>query len=126
MGKVTERMAEEEGMSSMPRPVRVHGRSGGALTERDREPMSWGEQGEPVRTHKKGGASAPQVGVGDGDMRRSRRGGRGAGDGMNRTRGPKRGRRAAGARGSVKLAPNNAGGNGGGIRPSREEDETGT
>ena len=119
MGKVTEGMAKEEGMSSMPSPVRVNGRSGGALTERDREPVSWGKQREPIRTPKNGGASAPQVGVGGGDMRRSRRGGRGAGDGMNRARGPKRGRRGAGARGSVELAPNNAGGNGRGIRPSR-------
>ena len=68
MGKITERMAEKEGMSSMPSPVRVNRRSGGALTERDREPVSWGEQGEPVRTHQKGGASASQVGVGGGEV----------------------------------------------------------
>ena len=126
MGKITERMAEKEGMSSMPSPVRVNRRSGGALTERDREPVSWGKQGEPIRTPKNGGASSPQVRVGGGDMRRGKWVGRGAGDRMYRARGPERGGRGAGARGSVELAPHDAGGDGRGVRPPREEDETGT
>ena len=125
MGEIAKRIAEKEGVSSMPRPVQMYRRGGGALTERNGETMSWGKQGEPIRTPKNGGASSPQVRVGGRDVGRRKRVGRGAGDRMYRSRGPERGGRGAGTRGSVKLAPHDAGGDGGGVRPPREENETG-